>query len=158
MERRGSIRPGILLGIGLGGFVDGIVLHQILQWHHMVSGDVPMGSLGGLEDNTLADGIFHLTFLIVLLIGIGLLVGRRIERRPFIGMLLVGWGLFHILDQLVFHLALGAHHIRQGAENYALYDWGFFAIGLLLVAGGAAIAAGRGTARPEQALAPGHRR
>ena len=28
---------GLLLGIGLGGFVDGIVLHQILQWHHLLS-------------------------------------------------------------------------------------------------------------------------
>jgi hypothetical protein len=28
---------GLLYGLGLGGFVDGIVLHQILQWHHMVS-------------------------------------------------------------------------------------------------------------------------
>jgi uncharacterized membrane protein len=30
--------PGLLLGIGLGGFVDGIVAHQILQWHHMLTG------------------------------------------------------------------------------------------------------------------------
>lgn len=28
---------GILLGLGLGGFFDGIVLHQILQWHHMLT-------------------------------------------------------------------------------------------------------------------------
>jgi hypothetical protein len=48
--------PGILLGIGLGGFVDGIVLHQILQWHHLLSseGDYPKTTVGGLEDNTLA--------------------------------------------------------------------------------------------------------
>ena len=26
---------GILIGIGMGGFVDGIVLHQIAQWHNM---------------------------------------------------------------------------------------------------------------------------
>jgi uncharacterized membrane protein len=26
---------GILLGLGLGGFFDGIILHQVLQWHHM---------------------------------------------------------------------------------------------------------------------------
>ena len=33
-----SIRlPGIVIGVGLGGFVDGILLHQILQWHHMLS-------------------------------------------------------------------------------------------------------------------------
>ena len=31
--------PAFLLGIGLGGFIDGIVLHQILQWHHMLTGD-----------------------------------------------------------------------------------------------------------------------
>jgi hypothetical protein len=24
---------GLLYGLGLGGFIDGIVLHQILQWH-----------------------------------------------------------------------------------------------------------------------------
>ncbi len=33
-----SIRlPGIVLGVGLGGFVDGILLHQLLQWHHMLT-------------------------------------------------------------------------------------------------------------------------
>src|SRR4051794_35429080 len=29
--------PGTILGVGLGGFVDGILLHQILQWHHMLT-------------------------------------------------------------------------------------------------------------------------
>jgi uncharacterized membrane protein len=57
MTPRPSIGPGILLGIGLGGFVDGIVLHQIVQWHHMVSDDVSTRSVAGLEDNTFADGI-----------------------------------------------------------------------------------------------------
>ena len=53
--------PGILLGIGLGGFVDGIVLHQILQWHHMLTseGDYPPTTVAGLETNTLWDGLFH---------------------------------------------------------------------------------------------------
>ena len=53
--------PGLLYGLGLGGFVDGIVLHQVLQWHHMVSSteDHPMTTLAGLEVNTLADGFFH---------------------------------------------------------------------------------------------------
>ena len=53
--------PGILLGIGLGGFVDGIVLHQILQWHHMLTsaGGHPATTVAGLETNTLWDGLFH---------------------------------------------------------------------------------------------------
>lgn len=28
---------GLLLGLGLGGFFDGIILHQVLQWHHMLT-------------------------------------------------------------------------------------------------------------------------
>jgi uncharacterized membrane protein len=32
--RRFPTAAGIFLGLGLGGFFDGIVLHQILQWHH----------------------------------------------------------------------------------------------------------------------------
>jgi uncharacterized membrane protein len=31
------VAPALLLGIGLGGFVDGIVLHQIRQWYHMLN-------------------------------------------------------------------------------------------------------------------------
>jgi len=52
------------MGVGLGGFIDGILLHQILQWHHMLTGDnggEPMNTVAGLETNTLADGLFHLT-------------------------------------------------------------------------------------------------
>jgi uncharacterized membrane protein len=36
-QRSPPVAPALLLGIGLGGFVDGIVLHQILQWHHMLT-------------------------------------------------------------------------------------------------------------------------
>ena len=32
---------GIVLGLGLGGFVDGITLHQIMQWHNMGSAVLP---------------------------------------------------------------------------------------------------------------------
>ena len=30
------LRPLLLTGFGLGAFLDGIVLHQVLQWHHLV--------------------------------------------------------------------------------------------------------------------------
>jgi uncharacterized membrane protein len=36
-QRKRATTAGILLGIGLGGFVDGIALHQIFQWHNMLS-------------------------------------------------------------------------------------------------------------------------
>ena len=54
------VSAGILLGLGLGGFFDGIVLHQVLQWHHMVtSAGYPPDSVDNLELNTLLDGLFH---------------------------------------------------------------------------------------------------
>ena len=63
--------PGLLLGVGLGGFVDGIVLHQILQWHHLLTdeGDFPMDTVGGLEENMVADGIFHALTWVVVVVG-----------------------------------------------------------------------------------------
>src|SRR5438105_12300202 len=53
------IAAGVLLGVGLGGFLDGIVLHQILQWHHMLSTPVPATDLVSLKVNMFWDGLFH---------------------------------------------------------------------------------------------------
>lgn len=128
-----------VVGVGTGALADGFVFHQLLQWHHLWSRRIPDTSLARLKDNTFADGIFHTTFLVVLLFGIGLMIGRRLEPRPLVGLLLVGWGVFHILDQLIFHLALRAHHIREGVENPEVYNWSFFGIGLVLVAVGGVI-------------------
>jgi uncharacterized membrane protein len=55
-----SKTSGLLYGLGLGGFVDGILLHEVLQWHHMVSSEYPTNTVAGLEVNTLADGLFHI--------------------------------------------------------------------------------------------------
>src|SRR4051795_4946597 len=62
-----SKTSGLLYGLGLGGFVDGILLHEVLQWHHMVSSEYPTNTVAGLEVNTLADGLFHIaTWFLVL--------------------------------------------------------------------------------------------
>lgn len=67
------IRAGILLGLGSGGFFDGIVFHQILQWHHMVSAHADPGIAGNLQLNVLADGLFHAATYIFTVLGISLL-------------------------------------------------------------------------------------
>jgi uncharacterized membrane protein len=71
-----------------------------------------------------------------MLVGIALLSGRRVQAQPLIGLFLVGWGLFHLIDQFVFHVAAGAHHVRMETDIPEVYDWGFFAIGLVLIAAG----------------------
>src|ERR671920_1528389 len=94
--------PSLVLGLGLGGFIDGIVLHQILQWHHMLTGDnggEPMDTVAGLEANTLADGFFHLATWILVAVAAAMTVRlwQRGELAPpwrmHIGMLLAGWGV-----------------------------------------------------------------
>ena len=137
-------RPLLLTGFGLGAFADGIVLHQVLQWHHLVVELEPAGDRDGLAYNVLWDGVFHAGAWLTVLAGVLWLARagadvRAASGRRVAGLLLVGWGLFNVVDQVVFHLLLEAHHIRDG-EHAALYDWGFTALGVLLAALGASLA------------------
>jgi len=136
--------PGILLGIGLGGFVDGIVLHQILQWHHLLSSESehPKTTVAGLQDNTLADGLFHAATWVAVVIGLWILWRRTtdwcwaISGTAFLGWILVGWGLFNLVEGIINHEILGIHHVREGAGHQTAYDLGFLAFGAMLVFGG----------------------
>jgi uncharacterized membrane protein len=143
-----SVRPLVVTGFGLGAFLDGIVLHQVLQWHHLVVDLRPADDLAGLEANTVWDGLFHLAAWLVVLAGLLWTARSREALRPvpwraLTGALLVGWGAFNITDQVVFHMLLGAHHIRM-VEDYQVYDWGYTALGAAFVVGGLALSrAGR---------------
>jgi uncharacterized membrane protein len=140
--------PAFILGLGLGGFLDGIVMHQILQWHHLLTdtGDHPATTVAGLEDNTLADGFFHLATWVLVVVGMGLTVRawRRGELAPpwgvHIGLLLAGWGAFNLVEGLVDHQLLGIHHVRDDLGGPLGWDLGFLALGALLLVGGLAIA------------------
>jgi uncharacterized membrane protein len=133
--------PGILLGIGLGGFVDGIVLHQILQWHHMLTseGGYPDTTIAGLEDNTLADGLFHAFTWVIVVLGLWILWRRTSDwrwaasGRALIGWMLVGWGTFNLVEGLIDHQLLRLHHVREAAGHQTAYDLGFLALGALLI-------------------------
>ncbi len=153
-RRRDALRPttrprapGILLGIGLGGFVDGIVLHQILQWHHMLTseGSYPKTTVAGLETNTLWDGLFHASTWIAVAIGVYVLWRRTtdwrwaISGRALAGWMLVGWGLFNLVEGVVDHHVLGIHHVRENG-NQTEWDLAFLAFGALLVIAGGALA------------------
>jgi uncharacterized membrane protein len=147
LVQRDSALPQILLGAGLGGFADGIVLHQVLQWHHMLSstGEHPVTSVGGLEANTLADGLFHLAAWVAVLVAAALLVRawQRGDLAPpwgrHVGLLLVGWGLFNLIEGTVNHLLLGIHHVREGQAE-TTWDVAFLALAALQVAVGALLA------------------
>jgi uncharacterized membrane protein len=143
--------PGVVLGVGLGGFVDGILLHQILQWHHMLTssgtanidiGYYPANTVHGLQINTVWDGLFHTFTWLAVLIGLGLLYSRVTHSRGKVwtsrvlwGWVLVGWGVFNLGEGVLDHHLLAIHHVRTG-EYQTWWDVGFLALGALLVAGG----------------------
>ncbi|MGV0789889.1 DUF2243 domain-containing protein [Mycolicibacterium sp. XJ2] len=139
--------PSLLLGLGLGGFVDGIVIHEILQWHHMVSNveAYPPDTLGGLETNVVADGFFHVVTWLLVALGTSLTLVAWQQRRLapnwsfHVGLLLAGWGIFNVVEGLIDHQILGVHHVRDDLGAPLSWDIGFLVFGVLLIVGGWAL-------------------
>jgi uncharacterized membrane protein len=128
---------GVLLGIGLGGFLDGILLHQVLQWHHMLSSVLPPTDMHAMQVNMLWDGLFHLAVWVATLVGVFLVWAPGAEARPprpqrwLLGLLLIGWGAFNLVEGLINHHLLGIHHVRGYGPDY-VWDIGFLLTGPLL--------------------------
>ncbi|MFD5825963.1 DUF2243 domain-containing protein [Lentzea sp. NPDC060358] len=126
-------RAALVLGLGIGGFVDGIVIHQLLGWHHMLSGWYPVGDVHLMM---VGDGLFHLLCLLLVLLGVGLLNRRPPLPNPVLaGGILTGWGVFNLVEGVVDHLVLGIHHVRHG-PGQLLYDIAFLVVGAVLVVAG----------------------
>jgi uncharacterized membrane protein len=141
---RFPLLPALLLGVGLGGLFDGVVLHQLLQWHHMLSSWYPVDSIANLRINTLWDGIFH-SFTYALIVAGVFLLWRAAEdhhfpwtRLQFAGALLCGWGGFNVVEGLIDHFLLGIHHVNETGPRAAWLGWdvGFLVVGALMIAGG----------------------
>ncbi|HEX3763686.1 MAG TPA: DUF2243 domain-containing protein [Kofleriaceae bacterium] len=139
------IAAGLFLGAGLGGLIDGIVFHQILQWHHMLSSRIPPVTLVTANYNLIWDGLFHAVTWTFVAVGVALLfrAGRRRAMpwsgRFLLGAMLAGWGLFDIVEGVIDHLLLGVHHVRSGPD-LVVWDLGFLIFGAALMLSGAAIA------------------
>ena len=68
LSRQPLFTAAVVLGIGTGGFMDGIVFHQLMQWHSMLSAKVPATDYIGKSINMFWDGIFHAFCLVVVFI------------------------------------------------------------------------------------------
>jgi uncharacterized membrane protein len=148
MESATNFRPliaaGVLLGIGLGGFVDGILFHQILQWHGMVTHFYPKTGLPpetivrNMQINMFWDGLFHVATWLSTVTGLALLwrAGGRADvpwsGKAFAGSLPLGWGLFNLVEGIVDHHILHVHHVTEEAGHLAWYI-GFLGSGVVLI-------------------------
>jgi uncharacterized membrane protein len=143
------------MGIGLAGLVDSIVFHEILQWHHVISNIVVPSSASAIKYNVFIDGIFLAITMVAIVVGIGLEIGflsrsgNRVPRnfmRPFLGLILIGFGAFNVYDWIVDHLVLKIHHAKDGINALP------FDIGFLVGLGFAFVAAGSITIRKQKLI------
>ncbi|MBX3468394.1 MAG: DUF2243 domain-containing protein [Planctomycetes bacterium] len=137
--RRRLLAAAVLLGVGLGGFFDGILFHQILQLHHMLTTRRPAETLTAVEVNMFWDGMFHAFTWLVTVGGLAALWRALADPdaprppRTFVGGMLLGWGLFNVVEGVVDHHVLGLHRVVEGAPH-PWWDLGFLASGVALIA------------------------
>jgi uncharacterized membrane protein len=152
-DRAFPTSAGIFFGLGLGGFFDGIVMHQILQWHHMAtSAGYPADNVENLKLNTLLDGLFHAVTYIFVVVGL-LLLWRKAHRtrlwwsgKMLTGTMLMGFGLFNLVEGILNHHVLVLHHVNETVHRlqWMWWDLGFLAWGvIMLVLGWALYRAGK---------------
>jgi len=81
----------------MGGFVDGILFHQILQIHNMLSNWILRDSLVNEQINMFWDGLFHAFTWTCVALGIWLLwravkAGRVVlSGKALWGSMVLGW-------------------------------------------------------------------
>lgn len=139
---RPLIAAGFLLGVGMGGFVDGILFHQILQLHHMVSNIIVPDTLINADINMFWDGLFDAFTWTMTLVGIILLwKAIKNEQVPklthvFIGSGLIGCGAFNLIEGVIDHHVFKLHHLIQRAIDPIQFYWDltFLASGIVLIA------------------------
>jgi uncharacterized membrane protein len=132
---RSLLAPGALLGVGIVGSLDEIVLHQLLQWHTFYVHTTEQWRIA-------IDGLFHLATATLLSLGAlrlwqtRNLIGGAGDWRALAGGVLLGMGGFNLFDGLVNHKLLEIHPVREGVENILLYDLAYNLIALALLAAG----------------------
>ena len=130
--RRRNLLSGLLFGIGLAAFVDEVVFHQLLQWHHFY--DRSTTSVG-----LFSDGLFHAFGWFAVVAGLFLFADLRrwheVLLPRWVGGVLLGTGAFQLYDGTVQHKLMGLHQIRYEVD-LLVYDTVWNTIAVLLLAAG----------------------
>lgn len=138
-------KAGLVLGLGLGGFMDGIVLHQILGWHHLICSTetCQAPTVEALKTQNTQDGFFHLATWVLTAVGVAMLFTARRDDaavwtgRVLLGSMVAGWGVFNFVEGLVNHQLLAIHHVLPSHPQQLLFDLLFLASGVAMMGAGA---------------------
>jgi uncharacterized membrane protein len=135
---------GVLFGLGLGGFFECVMLHHVLQWNHMLSSVPPAETDQDLRFRILWDDLFHASAFIFVQLGFvvlwrsAYLQHLRWSGRMLAGSMLMGFGLFNLIEGLIDHEILGLHHVNETVprEEWVYWDMGFLLWGAVMLVGG----------------------
>lgn len=135
LKLKRQVAGGTLLGVGLGGVLNGILLNQIFQLNHTLSGTVFTDSVLNIQFNMFWDGIVMAGAWLIAIIGLSVLwsgVKKESAHSTAVlsGSLIAGWGVFNILEGLICHQILGIHHTVQLAPSSLQLYWDLAYIGL----------------------------
>ena len=90
--------------------------------------------MDGMRVNMTWDGLFHALTWLITLAGILLLRSAADARDPipslraFAGQLILGWGLFNLVEGVIDHQILGLHNVRE-VPNATVYNLTFLTVG-----------------------------
>ncbi len=120
---------GILFGLGLVAFIDEVIFHQLLHWHHFYDKSTT-------EVGLVSDGLFH-AFSFFATIGSAFLLADLNRKHAFwkkrwLGGIFLGAGIFQLYDGIIQHKLMGLHQIRYGVEILP-YDIVWNVIAALLI-------------------------
>lgn len=138
MNRKPLIAAGTLMGIGMGGFVDGILFHQILQIHSMLSARYPQTDVVNIKVSMVWDGLFHALTWLCVAVSVRLLWHAAKQQdvpwsgKTFSGALIMGWGIFNVVEGIIDHYILGIHHVVERL-HLSIYDYLFLASGIVFI-------------------------
>jgi uncharacterized membrane protein len=131
-KRRFINMGSFVFGFGFMGALDGIIFHQLLQWHSVILNTDRTGQI-------ISDGLFHLAVTITLVVGGVLLwlAGNPNDLskglKLLVGGFLFGTGTFNIIEGIINHHLLQIHRVKPGDPNALAYDLAFLALGVLLI-------------------------
>lgn len=129
---RRNVLSGVLVGIGIAAFLDEVLFHQLLQWHHFYDRSTAAAGL-------FSDGLFHAFGWFAVVAGLFLFADLR--RRSLLiparwaGAVLLGTGAFQLYDGTVQHKLLALHQIRYEVQLLP-YDLVWNAVAVLMLGAG----------------------
>lgn len=126
-----NLWSGILFGIGLVAFIDEMVFHQLLHWHHFY--DKSTTNIG-----LVSDGLFHALSWFATIGSLFMFADLRRRNalwfKRWQGGVFLGAGAFQLYDGTIQHKLMGLHQIRYNVDILP-YDlvWNIIALVMITV-------------------------